>query len=91
MLRTGCLAGVVVLTLGVARADAQTQWDVAGTAGLFSARTDAVRGLSSASIPQWERKPRAVFPERNPLRVDTVAVPGSLVGCGKAYPRPVRA
>ena len=42
MLRTGWLAGMVVtvLTLGVVHAEAQTQWDVAGTAGLFSAHTD---------------------------------------------------
>ena len=51
MLRTGCLAGVVVLTLGVARADAQTQWDVAGTAGLFSAHTDA--GSEGGYSDEW--------------------------------------
>ncbi len=31
---------ITVLTLGVVHAEAQTQWDVAGTAGLFSAHTD---------------------------------------------------
>jgi hypothetical protein len=38
---TGSLAVVVALALTAARADAQTQWDVAGTAGLFAAHADA--------------------------------------------------
>jgi hypothetical protein len=42
VLRTGWLAGMVVtvLTLGVVHAEAQTQWDVAGTAGLVLAHAD---------------------------------------------------
>ena len=51
VLRTGRLAIVVVVLLGAARAEAQTQWDAAGAAGLFSAGADA--GTESGYADEW--------------------------------------
>ena len=51
VLRTGRLAIVVVVLLGAARAEAQTQWDAAGAAGLLSAGADA--GTEAGYADEW--------------------------------------